>query len=310
MESQEERFIAGGSAEERGGTVQNAPMMVNLLLGADRDRLRDTLRELGAAVSNLRSPSPGWQTRDWLTAYIEWANNAAAILRGQITPADIDRLVWTGRHQLLASKAGMLYPDMENSGLNHVLTSELDDRTTTFEAAHRALDERIRLWSTPGTFVAFDTTVYIQGDKLEEADISDLLGLTAPGGPIRLLVPMAVVDELDNLKQHNKQRVRWRAGYTTAVLYRLLHTNPTEPAPLHSNDPAVIVELLPDPPGHVRLPITDDEIIDRVANAQVLAGRKITLVTYDTGQALRAGLAGLHPLRVPNAIEQEPEPPM
>lgn len=288
---------------------QNPPVMVNPLPGANRDNLRDTLRELRTALSNLRSPSPGWQTRDWLTAYIEWANGAAGRLRGQIALADIDRLVWTGRHQLLASKVGMLYPDLESSGLNHVLAAELDDRNTAFDEAYKALDRRIKLWSIPGTFVAFDTSVYIQGNKLEEANIGAMLGLAAPDGPIRLLVPMAVVDELDSLKQGSKGHARWRAGYTTAVLHRILHTDPAKPAPLHEGDRAVTVELLPDPPGHVRLPITDDEIIDRLVNAQVLAGRKITLVTYDTGQALRAGLATLHPLRLQPAVEREPEPP-
>lgn len=282
-------------------------VMVNPLPGAGLEGLRDTLRELGSAVSNLRSPSPGWQTRDWLTAYIEWANNAASRLRGQITQADIDRLVWTGRHQLLASKVGLLYPDLENSGLNHVLTAELNDRTTAFDAAHQTLDQQINRWSGPGTFVAFDTSAYIHGDKLEQVDIGGLLGLT-PGGPIRLLVPMAVVDELDNLKQSGKTHVRWRATYTTAVLHRVLGTEPTEPAPLHAGDLAVTVELLPDPPGHVRLPITDDEIIDRVAHARVLAGRQVTVITYDTGQALRARLAGLEALRLPSPAERDPEP--
>jgi predicted ribonuclease YlaK len=157
-------------------------------------------------------------------------------------------------------------------------------------------------------FVAFDTTVYINSGKLEELDIAGLLGLT-PGGPIRLLVPMAVVDELDNLKQSSKAHARWRAGYTTAVLYRVLRDDPAKPAPLHPGDLALTIELLPDPPGHVRLPITDDEIIDRVASAQALAGRQVTLVTYDTGQALRAHLAGLDALRLPSSIEEQSESP-
>jgi hypothetical protein len=96
---------------------------------------------------------------------------------------------------------------MENSGLNHVLFSELDERVTEFKAAHDALDQRIKLWSAPGTFAAFDTNVYIHGDKLEKVDIGNLLGLVAPDGPIRLLVPMAVVDELDNLKQSKDKHV-------------------------------------------------------------------------------------------------------
>jgi predicted ribonuclease YlaK len=106
-------------------------------------------------------------------------------------------------------------------------------------------------------------------------------------------VPMAVVDELDNQKQSGKNDVRQRARRTTKVLHRVLGADPAEPQPLREGDLTVRVELVPDPPGHVRLPHADDEIVDRVAAVRMLAGRQITLVTYDTGMAFRAGLAGL-----------------
>jgi hypothetical protein len=66
--------------------ADNAWVMVNLLGGTSREGLRDTLRELASAASNLRSPAPGWQTRDWLTGYVEWTETAARKLRGQVTP--------------------------------------------------------------------------------------------------------------------------------------------------------------------------------------------------------------------------------
>ena len=53
------------------------------------------------------------------------------------------------------------------------------------------------------------------------------------------------------------------------------------------------VEIVFDPPGHVRLPINDDELIDRILAIQPLAGRQVTLLTYDTGQSTRARAAGL-----------------
>ncbi|MCX4993725.1 hypothetical protein [Streptomyces sp. NBC_00568] len=46
--------------------------------------------------------------------------------------------------------------------------------------------------------------------------------------------------------------------------------------------------MLFDPIGHIRLPDEDDEIIDRAIVAQSLAGKPVTLVTYDTGQSMRA----------------------
>jgi hypothetical protein len=48
-----------------------------------------------------------------------------------------------------------------------------------------------------------------------------------------------------------------------------------------------------DPPRHERLPINDDEIIDRAVAAQGLAGASVTLLTFDTSQAARARNAGL-----------------
>jgi len=282
-------------------------MLLYPLPTTSRDHLHTSLVDLTNRVSNLRS-SHG-QARDRLTDYIEWASTAGTMLRTQISPPEVDRLVWTPRYQFLASKVGMLYPDLENSGLHHVLNAELADRFDDFTAAHQALARRIKTWSRPGTFVAFDTNVYIEGDKLEELDVHGLLGLTSPDGPVTLLVPMTVVDELDNLKKSRDAHTRWRALYTTAVLHRVLKADPAKPAPLHPDTLSVMVELLPDPPGHTRLQIADDEIIDRVAKAQVLAGRTITLVTYDTGQALRAGIAGLEANRLPNAGEDDPEPP-
>jgi len=55
----------------------------------------------------------------------------------------------------------------------------------------------------------------------------------------------------------------------------------------------VTTELIFDPPSHVRLPINDDEIIDQAMAIQPLAGRDVTLLTYDIGQSTRARAAGL-----------------
>jgi hypothetical protein len=59
----------------------------------------------------------------------------------------------------------------------------------------------------------------------------------------------------------------------------------------------VNVEILFDPRGNVRLPINDDEIVDRAAVAQALAGRDVTLLTYDTSQASRGRRAGLRVMK-------------
>jgi hypothetical protein len=46
------------------------------------------------------------------------------------------------------------------------------------------------------------------------------------------------------------------------------------------------------------LPDNDDEIIDRALAIEPLADRKATLLTYDTGQSMRARNAGLQVVKL------------
>ena len=151
-------------------------------------------------------------------------------------------------------------------------------------------------------FVVLDTSVYINHpEKFEEMDFARMIGVCEE--PIHILVPIVIVDELDGLKHNGRDKARWRAGYTLAILDRVLQ-NPTAQARLRDQDFStprsggiprgeITIELVFDQPGHVRLPINDDEIIDRVVAIQPLAGRDITVVTFDTGFSMRARQAGL-----------------
>jgi len=205
--------------------------------------------------------------------------------------------------------------DVEDPLLNDLLGLEIEERAATFREVVKTLDAQIKRWSRPGSFVMLDTGVYINHpDKLKDMDIATLVGARED---INLLVPIVVIDELDGLKQHNKAHVRWRAGHTIGLLNAILSNPPTgilrtaDLSGLESGElfrGEVRVELILDSPGHVRLPVNDDEIIDRARAAQALIGQPVTLVTYDGGQALRAGSAGLKEVRLQTSVEQEPEP--
>jgi predicted ribonuclease YlaK len=117
-----------------------------------------------------------------------------------------------------------------------------------------------------------------------------------------VLVPIVIVDELDRLKESKDKSVRWRAGYTLAVLDRVfadgiararLRPGDVVLGPDGLTRSEVTIELVFGPPEHVRLPGNDDEIIDRALAIEALADRKVTLLTYDTGQSTRARNAGL-----------------
>jgi rRNA-processing protein FCF1 len=165
----------------------------------------------------------------------------------------------------------------------------------------RRLGGQIRRWSAYGHYVVPDTSFYIEHPaKLEVADFGPLIEVWE--SPITVLVPMVVVDELDRLKEIKDRHKRWRAGYTLAVLDRLF-ARWTGRARLQAG--------LDEPGPHgrtrgVRLPINDDELVDRALAIQPLAGRQVTLLTYDTGQASRARNAGLQVVKLRKEIGEEP----
>jgi hypothetical protein len=55
----------------------------------------------------------------------------------------------------------------------------------------------------------------------------------------------------------------------------------------------VRAHLFLDDPGHVRLPHADSELVDRCCALAAVAGREVTIVTFDTGMAIRARAANL-----------------
>ena len=238
------------------------------------------------------------------TAYLEWVSNAIRMLENRLSEADINRLILTaGYERLLSAAAALTGGDIGTQrALNDMLNLELRQRIIAFEEAAKDLDSQIRRWTVGTVFTVADTGVYINHEqKLRELDFAALLGVPA-GVPIRVLVPIIVVDELDGLKRVKDEHVRWRAGHTLGVLDEIIR-DPRQPGQLRTG---VTLEILFDPPWHVRLPINDDEIVDRARAAQALAGADVTLLTFDAGQSSRARYAGVPAVKLPLPLGDEP----
>ena len=168
-------------------------------------------------------------------------------------------------------------------------------------------------------FLALDTTVYINAAKLKEIDLHDIVRtnvkdaygkLRLSNDRIHILVPLIVIDELDRLKDSGKDHTRWRAGYTLAVLDDLFWSPTYRPRlyerPSGFHPEVATMEILMDPPGHRRLDDADNEIVDRLVQVQPLSARPITLLTYDTGMAMRARHVGLEVIKPARELGDEP----
>lgn len=310
-------------------------MLVTPRPGVNRDNLLNSLRSVQTEVFNLRGGGPQGHYKR-LLAYLEWTSNAVRMLSNQISDADLRELVLTRRYELLLGGVGnMTGNEIEvQRAVNFLVSLELDQRVEAFDAAIKALQARITRWTQYSHFVVPDTSFYIKHpQKLEIADFGPLINVWQ--SPIHILVPMVVVDELDRLKEIKDRDVRWRAGYTVGVIDRVfaettapgwlrkgeVSTTDSVPPELLTTFPPeitatmaaggiqrsdVTMELLFDPPGHVRLPINDDELVDRAVAVEPLAGRKVTFLTYDTGQSTRARNAGLQVVKLTKEIGPEP----
>ncbi|MFE1849903.1 PIN domain-containing protein [Streptomyces sp. NPDC059489] len=289
-------------------------MLITPRPGANRTTIRDALGTARNNADNLRGGFAQETAFSKLLRYLEWATETASVLRHQISIDDIDRLVLTQRYQALLGSCGTLAGSAQERLVNVLVELELAERVQAFDDATAALDAQIGRWNGHEWFVVADSSFYIQNpDRLSEVDLHAVLNLH-PNENIRLLFPIAVVDELDGLKDAGKHQARWRASHTLGLLDSTLRggrfgilreaDRMGEPADWRGE---VKVEIVLDQPGHVRLPITDDEIIDRAVAIQALAAREVRLLTCDTGQHTRGRAVDLKVTKVP-AKDPGPEP--
>jgi hypothetical protein len=288
-------------------------MLVTPYPGANRDDVLRTLRDLASAAQNAGNVRGPAQAR--LSAYLEWATNSVRMLEHRVGTADIDRLVLTRGYDRLLAAAGTLTGDDINSQrvLNGLVSHEIQQRIQALEDAVRDLDAQIRRWPQGIAYAVADTSVYIEhDDKLRDLDFAPLLPGAWWDKTVTVIVPVIVLDEMDGLKLRGGDALRrWRASYTLAV-FEDLFSQPGSQGILRRPEAdgtrgAVFMSILFDPPRHERLPINDDEIIDRALAAQGLAGTPVTLLTFDTSQAARARNAGLAVNRLTTPLGDEPE---
>lgn len=285
-------------------------MLITPRPGADRKNIRQALSGVHTSAMNLQRPYES--AFEGLLAYLEWATQAARMLRSQISGRDLDHLVFTDRYRTLLGSCGTLASTDQQRLVNGLVQLEVAERIEAFGAAADALDTRIGGWSQREVFVVADSSFYIQNEvKLADVDLHGMLDVPR-WKFVRLLFPIVVVDELDDLKDASKKRARWRAAHTLGLLDGVLNGHTSGilhegEHNVHDGDTRgrVNVEIVLDPPGHVRLDRPDVEIIDRTAAIQGLAGCNVRLLTCDTSQHTRGRAAGL---QVTKVVTKDPGP--
>jgi hypothetical protein len=152
----------------------------------------------------------------------------------------------------------------------------------------------------PGRVAVLDTSAFHEFDRFWVADWAkvteaDRPYASVPGLPVRLVVPLVVVEELDAQKRHPHGKVREAARDILRHLRDLPRVSTDAFADVLRLDDRVTVEILLDDRAHIRLPVNDAEIIDRAVYLRSVfpASARVILVSGDLSMEFRAAGAGL-----------------
>jgi hypothetical protein len=265
--------------------------------GITYGHIRDTLLSLANGARNLHASGhagPGFSALK-LWEYLDWTRKAKRTLSTMISLEDVRELLgWTGYENLMMMApawAASVGGNPQERILAELLTEEITSRVDALDGARAAVEDQMSSWGGGSSrTLVFDTSVYLSyTEPLMEIDWAKFT--TAGDMGIRLAVPMIVIDELDATKRDD---LRGRASLSLALLDKTLRGD----GKLAESPVSVDVMLFSDPDSHRRLPINDQEIIARSVALQAIAQSPITLLTCDTGMALRAREAGLREMKL------------
>jgi len=158
-----------------------------------------------------------------------------------------------------------------------------------------------RLVAAPGQLTVIDTHVLLHFLPPDQVDWPAVIG--AP--TVRLVLPLRVVEELDEKKYTARDDLADRARRLLSQLRTQLAPTAGAPTPLRAG---VTIEVPVDDGPRPRTVDADHEILDTCRELG-LGGQPVVLVTNDTGMALRAGSAGVRVVPMPEQyLRRRPQP--
>jgi PIN domain len=285
---------------------------VELKHAGDLQLAIDTLATLSRELEQLTNAATtrSWQARE---AWLRWWASADQRLRLAFADDDLTISLFRSTVAIRAAEplaswrtTPSLFPSPEQptslratpADSSHEMDVVLRERSIWVERL-KAAEAEIRLLQKfvirPGRVVVMDTSAFHEGGDFWTLDWAGITKLdpphtNPPNLPVRLVVPLLVVDELDGQKRHPNGDVRKAARSILRELRKLPRTSADPVADVLQLNNRVTVEILLDERGHMRLGDNDAEIIDRAIYVQRLfpPQKLVTLITGDQSMEFRA----------------------
>jgi len=160
-----------------------------------------------------------------------------------------------------------------------------------------------RLSCAPGQIVVPDTNVFLHFRRFDEIDWTRVLD----AAPLRMVIPIRVVKELDDKKASRRNDLAERARGVLVRLESLV--GPTAGAPTTLREHVTVEVLVGSEAGSdSRAPGTsaDSEILDAAEYVAFLTSQPATVVTGDASMRLRAAARSLLVVSMPDELAIRP----
>lgn len=150
-----------------------------------------------------------------------------------------------------------------------------------------------------GQIAVLDTNALMHYQRPDEIPWAEVLGAPA----VRIILPICVIDELDNKKYTGSDRMSRRADLASRALRQ--YSGDLRPGSAAALPDGTTLEVFLDDPDHVRIANPDEELLFRCLLLQRAIGRAVTIVTGDLGMQLRADALGLGQAEVPDKYSKD-----
>lgn len=238
-----------------------------------------------------------------VTKYASWVNSCESRLREVLVEPDLS-------HGLHSPRFGLIFGNdllfdftvasQESARWHAALYAEIEHQRHRLQQVGDQLDQLVLLARRPGTPLVYDTNSLMHYEPPTK-----ILWDEVVEGPVRLVVPLVVIDELDRKKYSGTKKMAYRAGVGGRAVQEIVGS--AGPGAAVEVRRGVTLEVLLDERGHRRAAAADDEVIERARLMQQIVEAPVAVLTHDLGLQLRAELAGLSWTTLPDRYKK-PEP--
>lgn len=180
-----------------------------------------------------------------------------------------------------------------------LVSGEVERQVRALTALKSKLESLQILTEREGEPIVLDTNVLMHFQRLDELPWAEVLGTS----PVRIILPICVVDELDNKKYAGSDRMSRRADQAIRVLRQ--YSSQLGPGGCATFPDGTTLEIFLDEPDHRRRLNPDEELFSRCKLLEQMIGKPLKLVTGDLGMQLRADAHDLRSVEVPDKYAKD-----